>query len=44
MSTKLKELNSKWDIVKANSEARKIRDKSWNTLEEKLSIIGGRKP
>lgn len=44
LSTKLKELNSKWDIVKANSEARKIRDKSWNTLEEKLSIIGGKKP
>ena len=43
LSTKLKELNSKWDIVKANSEARKIRDKSWNTLEEKLSIIGGKK-
>lgn len=35
LSTKLKELNSKWDIVKANSEARKIRDKSWNTLEKK---------
>lgn len=43
LSTKLKELNSKWDIVKANSEARKIRDRSWNTLEEKLSIVGGKK-
>lgn len=43
LSTKLKELNSKWDIVKANSESRKIRDKSWNTLEEKLSIVGGKK-
>lgn len=35
-------MNRGWQAGKANEEARKIRNKSWNSLDEKLSIIGGK--
>ncbi|HEM5462069.1 ATP-binding protein [Streptococcus suis] len=42
IATQLQQLNRGWQAAKANKEARKIRNKSWNSLDEKLSIIGGK--
>lgn len=42
LASKLKDLNRSWDISRLNSEARRIRDESWNTLDAKLAIIGGK--
>ena len=42
LASKLKDINRDWDISRLNSEARCIRDKSWNTIEDKLAIIGGK--
>ena len=42
LASKLKDINRNWDISRLNSEARQIRDESWNTLEAKLAIIGGK--
>ncbi|EJN95055.1 ATP-dependent nuclease [Streptococcus ratti] len=42
LASKLQSINPKWDISKANMEARKIRDGSWKSLDNKLSIVGGK--
>lgn len=42
LASKLKDINRNWDISRLNSEARQIRDESWDTLEAKLAIIGGK--
>lgn len=42
LASKLKDINRNWDISRLNSEARQIRDESWDTLEAKLVIIGGK--
>ena len=42
LASKLKDLNRSWDISRLNFEARRIRDESWNTLDAKLAIIGGK--
>ena len=42
LASKLKDINRNWDIFRLNFEARQIRDESWDTLEAKLAIIGGK--
>lgn len=42
LASKLKDINRNWDISRLNFEARQIRDESWDTLEAKLAIIGGK--